>query len=1038
MNPESQSYAVLGMTRSKAKMFEYGVSEPFHLQLSKDPSQLLTLCIGIIGDYGKEIVSEENGLTPENRENLLFAAQFFDSIIGSKLHAEFENYFLLVGSAAYYLVDLPGSASVLAKQISNNYNFEAGGIDLLLIWLLRNDPSVTVDFGDFLFSESSQQIYNDLKQFLQGIDNESVFNEHLNSMCSYIYDEGTDRQLLFADLIRSICKKRLYNSTRNSLQRYSTIDINKWEDIMLKPSFIKEFWPAQKLLGLRGIFDGQSGIIQMPTSSGKTKSIELIIRSSFLSERSDLAVIIAPFRALCSEIKNSLQTAFKFEGVMVDDPTDAMQPDFAYDDISDPEALKRVLILTPEKFIYILRTMPEISDTIGLLIYDEGHQFDNGIRGVTYELLLSSLKNKVPITAQVVLISAVISNAKAIGDWLIDKDKEIIVDKNLLPTYRTIAFATWTKTLGQLKFVNNSDPDEDEYYVPRVLESRILDKKPRERTVKNFPEKDDANDISLFLGLKLVSNGSVAIFCGSKVTVRSLCTRILDIAKRNYDVTNPLENSDQEEINKLYFLHEKHFGPANIFSACSKVGIFSHSANTPEGLRLAIENALQLSKVKFVICTSTLAQGVNLPIRYLLIASFYQAGSKIKNRDFHNLIGRAGRAGMYTEGSIIFTDPTLYDQKDSFKNNYKWRLAKSLLDSGNREPCGSALLTIFDPLDSDDKKFQIDISPLEVVRRYINTPDELVKLPLEFVAQHPKHNFSVANLTFQINYKIQIIAALESYIMAYWNDYLISDVIENVDDITTATLAYTLANEEQKQQLITLFRTLATNIESKTTQVKRKSYGRTLLGLQQLQKIEEWTLNNIEELSEQTSAFDLLKCVWPLIYQMSDAQLKKITPETSAELLSQQWISGKSYIEILESLNSTKTKIIWGARFRNLDQEFIIDACHSNFSYGLTLIITAICEVISVNASQEYDDLITSLYEIQKNIKYGLPDQLSIAFYELGFADRVIAIELGAAFSDFSIGRAELISDIVFAENEIRAILSKYPSYFESILDEFI
>jgi POLQ-like helicase len=594
MNPESQSYALLGMTRSKAKMFEYGVAERFHIQPSKTPSQLFALCIGIIGDYGRDNISEENGLTQVNGEKLLFAAQFFDSIIASRLNAEYENYFLLVGAAAYYLVDSPGSADVLVKQINEDFEFECEGLDLLLLWLLRNDSS-SVDFGKLIFSESCRQLYVAITQFLDGVNNESAIVEQLDSMCSYIYQKGTDRQLLFADLIRSICKKRLYNSTRNSLQRYSSVDIREWEDIILKPSFIKEFWPAQKLLGEKRIFDGQSGIIQMPTSSGKTKSIELIIRSSFLSERSDLAVIIAPFRALCSEIKSSLQTAFKFETVIVDDPSDTIQPDFDYDGVTDQETIKRVLILTPEKFIYILRTMPEISDTIGLLIYDEGHQFDNGIRGVTYELLLSSLKNKVPITAQIVLISAVISNAEAIGNWLIDKDKEIIADKNLLPTYRTIAFANWTTALGQLKFVKGSDPDQDEYFVPRVLESQLLDKKGKERSIKNFPEKNDANDISLFLGLKLVSNGSVAIFCGSKVTVRSLCNRLLDIASRNYDVTNPLKNSEQEEVSKLSHLHEIHFGPSNIFSACANFGIFSHSANTPEGLRLAIEYAATYS-----------------------------------------------------------------------------------------------------------------------------------------------------------------------------------------------------------------------------------------------------------------------------------------------------------------------------------------------------------------------------------------------------------------------------------------------------------
>ena len=58
----------------------------------------------------------------------------------------------------------------------------------------------------------------------------------------------------------------------------------------------------------------------------------------------------------------------------------------------------------------------------------------------------------------------------------------------------------------------------------------------------------------------------------------------------------------------------------------------------PHGIRLAIEHAMRENLIRFVVCTSTLAQGVNLPIRYLIVTSIYQAGEPIKVRDFHNLL----------------------------------------------------------------------------------------------------------------------------------------------------------------------------------------------------------------------------------------------------------------------------------------------------------------------------------------------------------------------------------------------------------------
>ena len=66
---------------------------------------------------------------------------------------------------------------------------------------------------------------------------------------------------------------------------------------------------------------------------------------------------------------------------------------------------------------------------------------------------------------------------------------------------------------------------------------------------------------------------------------------------------------------------------------------------------------MKLGLAKFVICTSTLAQGVNFPLKYLIVTSTRQGGEQILVRDFHNLMGRAGRAGMHTEGSVISRRP---------------------------------------------------------------------------------------------------------------------------------------------------------------------------------------------------------------------------------------------------------------------------------------------------------------------------------------------------------------------------------------------
>lgn len=1037
MNPETQSQILLGITRSKAKMFEYNVPAEFHIKIARDPSQLMTLCIGLVGDYGKNdniFVDEE--MANDYKKKLLFSAQFFDSYIESKLHLTFSDYYLLIGAATYYLADLPGNSSVLANRflgLPNEMNTE--GIDILLIWVLQNNFAIEINFNKSIYFELLDNIYKLIKEFNSNGNNEEEIISALDSLCKLLYFEGTDRQLLFADILKSVVKKQIYNSSWKSLARYSSVNADEWKETILRPTFIREFWPAQRLLGEKSIFKGKSGIIQMPTSAGKTKSLEIIIRSSFLSKRSEMAVIIAPFRALCSEIKSNLQYAFKDEQVDINEPSDAIQVDFDFEDF-DFEISKLIIVVTPEKFMYILRNSPQIINRLGLVIYDEGHQFDNGIRGVTYELLLSSLKNKVSKNTQIILISAVISNADSIGDWLIEGDKEIISSSSIFPNYRTIAFASWTTPQGMLQFVKSDSPDDIEYYVPRVLHQTLLALKGRERNIRHFPEKSDGKEISLFLAFKLIPNGTVAIFCGSKSTVKSLYEQTVDLNSRGYDVSTPLSCSNKEEVHKLTLLHKKHFGDESKIAEAANLGVFTHSGNTPEGLRLAIEYSLQTEKIKFVICTSTLAQGVNLPIKYLLITSFYQAGQKIKIRDFHNLIGRAGRSGMHTEGSIIFTDTELFDKKNIYGDRWKWFQAKSLLDPNNSEPCGSTLLSIFDPFLSDDGAFFIEYPLLEFVNLYLNEPNVILDVLLS--RTYGNTRFTISGLNRQLSFKIEIISSIESYLMAYWEDYDIDLSVENIDTIAKETLAYHIADDEKKIQILELFRVLVRNIKDKIDNPEKRSYyGKSLLGLKDIFEIENWTLQNIENISKDDSYNNLLEKIWPILFQKSNDKLKKLTPKISAFHLCNNWINGISYFELLNFLKEN-TKYIAGNQLRQLTQENVIDICHSNFSYGFSLIIAAICEILRIEDNEIFEKIIENLNLLQKMIKYGLNTQLAITFYEIGFSDRVLATDLATKFNNFPALKIELIEEMKVNENNFLVFFKDYPSYFENVFKDII
>lgn len=478
MRPEQKSQLLLGVTRSKAKMFEYGIPEKHHIKITQDPARLFTLSIGVLGDLAAAINREglDSDLLLEMRANLLFSARFFDSYIQSKLNEILDPYLVLIGSASYYLCDLPGSASVLANSIDRGCSdLDAGGLENLLLWLLKADLETHFDGTEGPFGKSIDEISKWICQFFKKGYGEATLLGLATKLRNTAYQFGTPRQLLFGDVIAAVLRKKLENSAWQALPSYSGLSQDKWLLALQKDSFIKELWPAQHLMGKANVLKGKSAIVQMPTSAGKTKATELILRSAFLADRVSLAIIIAPFRALCHEIKNSLVEAFHNEPTIVDELSDVLQTDFK---ITEFLGHQQILVVTPEKLIYVLRHAPDLAAHVGLLVFDEGHQFDSGTRGITYELLLTSLRFMIPKGTQKVLISAVISNAEAVGEWL-NGEPNVVEGTTLIPTFRSVGFVSWLDSLGRIEYVDSRDAEQKEFFVPRVIESFNLKKKTR-------------------------------------------------------------------------------------------------------------------------------------------------------------------------------------------------------------------------------------------------------------------------------------------------------------------------------------------------------------------------------------------------------------------------------------------------------------------------------------------------------------------------------------------------------------------------------
>lgn len=1035
MKPERESRLILAAVQARAKMHEFRAAEEDYVPFRRAPDTLFPLAVGILHDAASALadrfidgIEGPVGLSAWDEDDgsigqmVRFSASFFDAFLESQLNAQLTTEFSLLCAASYYLCDSVGSAVVVARR-SEAPPLELGHGLARVAWHILRDAAGPIDgasqhieFGNCLLSALA-------RHFSLEADTE----QQIRAMCAEIrvsvYNNGSAREVVYADIVTALCARKLENAARTILPPSSGLPIASWTAALRKTRFPKELWSAQRRIAEAGLLRGNSGVIQMPTSAGKTRATELIIRSMFLLGRSNLAVIVAPFRSLCNDIRSDLVSAFSGEDVALNEISDSFLLDV---DIAGVLTQPSVLIVTPEKMLYMLRRAPELAEQIGLVIYDEGHQFEGFARGPTYELLVSSLRMTLPPQAQVVLISAVIGNASVIAKWLIGDSNAVISGEGLLPTTKSIAFASWQFERGLLQYVSPDDPEQQEFFVPRIVTQTSLALKPGERAARIFPARSGTGasaEVGLYLGLHLVERGSVALFCGTKEGVISLCGRAAEIFDRAVPLTRPSDVSNAAEVSRLTHLARLNLGADEDVTQASAMGILAHHGNTPQGLRLSVEHAMKEGHAKFVICTSTLAQGVNFPIRYLIISATQQGKEKIKVRDFHNLMGRAGRAGMHTEGSVIFSAPSIYDQRGSEDQRWRWDATKNLLDPTRAEPSRSSILDLFDEYAQSQ-------------RRRLILP--IGWLDLAF-ATHANIDAAVASIKQRFNWvdidrfktfvadRARAIQSIAAYLAAYV-DFTSEQAGERVDELTRNTLAWHLADVATRENLLEVFRMTARAIEQAGDDALRALIRKSPLPPADVFALHDWTNANIQTLVDAVERGELVDAVYPEVRQyVTSKALSKLTDQSQILPTLKAWMTGQSFGAIGQTLRAAAVR----TSNRYITANHVVAICEGGFGYELAMIVASIADLTEPVDANLHEKLVL----LQRQIKNGLSDAAALAFYESGFKDRVVAQALAAVFGGVT-DRTEVRHVCRAQRDELNAVLDAFPAYFHSVAEE--
>ena len=415
---------------------------------------------------------------------------------------------------------------------------------------------------------------------------------------------------------------------------------------ILQEHGILELFPPQEDCLNAGVLDGNNIVLASPTASGKTLIAELCALKHVLDNNGKV-IYLSPLRALASE---KFEEFKKYTSIKKVDGTKISVGISTGDFDSAANWLERydIIVTTNEKADSLLRHRAKWMDNISAVIADEVHLLNEAERGPTLEIVIARLLQVNP-SIQILALSATINNVDEIAGWL--------NAKYIVTSWRPIDLKEGVILQDEIQYKDGGSRKIGQDTRLTII-NLVLD------TIRNGGQalifsSTRKNAAAAAKNVAIHMNKVLVPKRGSKIVKQSLEEQTRATLEK--EAKKILEAGERTQLSEEL---------ANLVRSATAY----HHAGLTGAHRKIIEDAFKERKIKVLTATPTLAWGVNLPARTVIIQDYrrFEAGLgnyPISVLDYKQMAGRAGRPKYDKFGESVLIAKTA-DEADYLMEGY--------------------------------------------------------------------------------------------------------------------------------------------------------------------------------------------------------------------------------------------------------------------------------------------------------------------------------------------------------------------------------